>query len=227
MNDSDSNLNKFIIFDVMNEFSSKMTNDVIDNHPHTFILIRMDKCGPCEATVPEWKKMCEVIEKKYSENSDIALINFEQSFLSNLNNIGKVEGFPTIKYINRKKNIIEPYEDSAIEVKDRSSKSFINWINSKVSETIDDMKGGDGGMYELAKKISLKQKNSAKAYDHDPNNDISIEQLFINKTTTKRNKKNKNVNKKKSFKNKKKTKKYNKKRTKKYNKKRTKKYNRK
>ena len=65
MNDSDANLNKFIIFDVIDESSSKMTNDVIDNHPHTFILIRMNKCGPCEATIPEWKKMCEVIEKKY------------------------------------------------------------------------------------------------------------------------------------------------------------------
>lgn len=188
--------NKFINFEVIDEPSSKIVNDIINNHPHTFILIRMNGCGPCEATVPEWKKMCKIIENKKSKNSEIALINFEKSFLSNLNDVGEVNGFPTIKYINRHKKIIEPYEDSSIKVKNRSSKSFVDWVNSKLSKLT--KKGG--GIHESAEKISLKQKHSAKAQRHNPDNNISIEQLFKNKQKFKKTKKNKIITKRKSLK---------------------------
>jgi hypothetical protein len=150
----------------------------------------MNKCPPCEALHPKWTKMSKLIKNKYSNNSDVAVIDFEMSFLSKLKNVGDISGFPTIKYINRKKNIIEPYEG------ERTSEALVEWINSKLSESNKKMSGGGNDMHKLAENISLSQPHSAKPQKHNPDRIVSLEEFMRTKSKFHQNKKvNKRTNK--------------------------------
>ena len=57
-------------------------------------------------------------------------------YISKVKNIGTIDGFPTIKYIGNYGKTVEQYEKSSITKKDRSINSFINWIESKISNTV-------------------------------------------------------------------------------------------
>lgn len=183
--------------------NAKKINDIMSSHSHTFILIRMDGCPPCEATRPNWTEMCKLVQQKYPDNSDIALIDLEKSFLSDVNDLGEVGGFPTIKYINRKKNIIEPYEEG-VENSDRSVDSFVKWVDSKLNtkqggkrsdDNFDDNKSS--GLYELAQNIGSNQRHSAKVHAHNSSN-VSLKSHKKNKKTRRKShkksyKKNKKI----------------------------------
>jgi hypothetical protein len=89
--------------------------------PPIFILIFMTGCGPCEATIPEWKKI-----KEPSDESVIVAVNMVH--LDKLPNLKfNPDGFPTILYIHNGK--IEQYEGN-----DRTVDSFMKWIQGKESE---------------------------------------------------------------------------------------------
>ena len=147
--------------------TAKKINDIIKNTKHVFILIYMVGCGPCNATRPEWKKMCQSLENKYSSNGDVAILDLDSKFMNEVKNIGDVSGFPTMKYISNNGNEIESYEDSNIPDKKRTSNSFINWVDSKVLEPIlstnSTFNKNSFSAIDLSNKISSKQKNSAKS----------------------------------------------------------------
>ena len=92
----------------------------------------MEGCGPCNATRPEWAKMSSALKHQYAKNNDVVIVDMNKDLLPSVKHIGSVEGFPTMKYITNNGNKIETYEDSAIKNKDRSSDSFINWVESKI-----------------------------------------------------------------------------------------------
>ena len=97
--------------------------------PAIFILIFMTGCGPCEATIPEWKKI-----KEPSDDSVIVAVNMVH--LDKLPNLKfNPDGFPTILYIHHGK--IEQYEGN-----DRTVDSFMKWIQDKGG--IRKSKGMDG-----------------------------------------------------------------------------------
>ena len=86
--------------------------------PPIFILIFMTGCGPCEATIPEWKKI-----KEPSDESMIVAVNMVH--LDKLPNLKfNPDGFPTILYIHNGK--IEQYDGN-----DRTVDSFMKWIQGK------------------------------------------------------------------------------------------------
>ena len=107
-------------------------DDLIKNKKHVFVLVYMEGCGPCNATRPEWAKMCSALKHQYANNKDVAIIDMNKNNLSSVKHIGSVEGFPTMKYITNRGNTIEAYEESSIKNKDRSADSFVNWIESKI-----------------------------------------------------------------------------------------------
>jgi hypothetical protein len=53
-----------------------------------------------------------------------------------IKHIGAIEGYPTMKYIGNKGGKVEPYESSKIPVKDRSTESFIKWIETKIDGVV-------------------------------------------------------------------------------------------
>ena len=101
-----------------------------------FILVYMVGCGPCNATRPEWEKLSLSLKDQYANNDKLVIIDVNKDFLSQIKSIGAIDGFPTIKYIGNHGNIVEQYEKSSIKKKDRSVNSFINWIETKINNTV-------------------------------------------------------------------------------------------
>jgi hypothetical protein len=192
-----------IILNASDPNNAKKINDIIKNTKHVFILVYMVGCGPCNATRPEWKKMCQTMENKYSSNGNVAILDLDSKFMNEVKGIGDISGFPTMKYISNNENKIESYEDSNIPDKKRSSESFINWIDSKVLEPISITSSrfnnkNTSSVLDLSKKISSKQRHSAKS--------MGIENK-IKKIKNKKNKKNKKTKRVKSSRNNKKSRK--------------------
>jgi thiol-disulfide isomerase/thioredoxin len=95
-------------------------------------------CGPCEATIPEWKKIQNVLEDKYKKNdkySTVLVVDIDKDLFSEVKNIDfQLAGFPTIKYIADNGKTAVDYEDSTIKDKDRTIDSFINWIQTTINK---------------------------------------------------------------------------------------------
>ena len=107
-------------------------DEFIKKGSDVFILIYMEGCGPCNATRPEWAKIESALKDQYSKNNKLVVIDINKDNLSKIKHIGSIDGFPTMKYIGKKGKHIQTYEDSSINKKDRSSDSFVNWIESKL-----------------------------------------------------------------------------------------------
>lgn len=118
----------------------KEIDKYIEEGKQVFVLIYMEGCGPCMATRPEWEKIQSSLEQKYKANSNIVVADIDKNLLSSLKYIGDIDGFPTMKFISQKGKIVESYENANIPKKDRSVKSFVNWIESKINPS--QMKGG-------------------------------------------------------------------------------------
>lgn len=109
-------------------------DDLIKNKNNVFILIWMEGCGPCNATKPEWFKLESALENNNHRDDDLVIVDINQQMLPGIKNLGNIEGFPTMKYFSKKGKQVENYEDSSIRDKDRSIDSFINWIESNITE---------------------------------------------------------------------------------------------
>ena len=109
---------------------------LIKQGKHVFILVYMEGCGPCNATRPEWESMTRSLKDQYANNNNLVVIDVNKDYLSGIKHIGNIDGFPTIKYISQKGKKIETYDDSSVKKKDRSSDSFINWIETNINHTI-------------------------------------------------------------------------------------------
>lgn len=190
-----------VILNASDPDTAKKINDVIKNTKHVFILVYMVGCGPCNATRPEWKKMCQLLENKYSSDNNVAILDLDSQFMSEVDGLGDVSGFPTMKYISNKGKIIESYEDSNIPNKKRSSDSFINWIDSKVltptsiTSPIINKNKNSFSVSDLSQKLSSKQRNSAKSLK-------SISSIKSDGIKNRKNKKIKKTNKTKKTKSK-------------------------
>jgi thiol-disulfide isomerase/thioredoxin len=129
-------------------------NKYIEEGKDIFILVFMEGCGPCNATRPEWNKIKNKLENKYSNNNNIVVVDVNNNYLSDLKYIGDVDGFPTMKYISNNGNKIENYEDASISNKDRTVESFVEWIETKMNN----QKGGKSSVYNVLKRLTLKNK---------------------------------------------------------------------
>jgi thiol-disulfide isomerase/thioredoxin len=150
-----------------NGSKKNVVDDMIKSKKHVFILIYMEGCGPCNATRPEWSKMVHTLQKQYSKNKDVVIIDINKDLLSSVKGVGSINGFPTMKYITNKGYTVENYEDSSIKNKDRSADSFINWVETNM------LKGkivstNFSGPQHVYKRLSKKQHrtNNKKTRKH-------------------------------------------------------------
>jgi hypothetical protein len=189
-----------VILNASDPDSAKKINDIIKNTKHVFILVYMVGCGPCNATRPEWKKMSQLLENKYLSSDDVAILDLDSKFMNEVKGVGDISGFPTMKYISNNGNTIESYEDSNIPNKKRTYDSFVNWIDSKVLtpilSTSSILNKNSFNVNDLSKKISSKQRNSAKSViDKRKNKKTKRVKSKNNKKSHKMKRKNKNKNK--------------------------------
>lgn len=132
---------------------------LIKNNSDVFILIYMDGCGPCNATRPEWNKLEHVLKDQYANNDTLVVVDVNKNFLPKLKSVGQIDGFPTMKYVNNNGKDIQSYEDSSINKKDRSTDSFINWIESKINTVI-----STTSPYDVYNRIHKSEKKNYRRY---------------------------------------------------------------
>lgn len=113
--------------------NAHMFDKMVDDGKHIFVLIYMEGCGPCEATRPEWTKIQNILghPQQKMKYPDVVIVDVDQVVSNNIKHISGLSGFPTMRYISGKGKVIENYE------KDRSIDAFINWIDSKHGNFVD------------------------------------------------------------------------------------------
>lgn len=111
-------------------------NKYIEEGKHVFVLIFMVGCGPCSQTIPKWKQLESVLKKQYAHDDNIVIADINKDMSSFIKHIGAIEGYPTMKYIGNKGGKVETYEQSKVPVKDRSTDSFIKWVETKINKIV-------------------------------------------------------------------------------------------
>jgi hypothetical protein len=120
---------------------SKMTpieelNKCISSGKQIFMLIYKEGCPPCIATRPEWAKIYSNPEVIATRN--IVVVDIDKDLTGHIHNLKKEPlGYPTMRYITNGGETYEDYEDSPIQIKDRSIDSFVDWIKTKTNVTGD------------------------------------------------------------------------------------------
>jgi thiol-disulfide isomerase/thioredoxin len=122
------------ILHINSEKDVSKIDQMIKQGKDVFVLVYMEGCGPCNATRPEWAKIESALKDQYAKNDKLVVVDVNKDFLSSIKHIGKVDGFPTMKYIGNYGKTVEPYEKSSVKKQDRSVSSFINWIESKINK---------------------------------------------------------------------------------------------
>ena len=126
-----------------------------------FILIYMDGCGPCNETKPEWLKLNYTLQQQYGKHPTLNIVHLNKNYIDDVENIGDINGFPTMKYIKNGK-IVEEYENSSITNKDRKIDSFVNWIDSHILDVVSITPESSPEMLykRLSTNTNLKSKHS-------------------------------------------------------------------
>lgn len=101
-----------------------------------FIIVHKTGCPPCMATMPNWEELERILGPKYSKTNNVVVVDINQEVgLEQLVKfMGKIDGFPTIRYIGKNGKKIEEYENSGVKDPNRSTDSFIEWIESKTAK---------------------------------------------------------------------------------------------
>ena len=173
--------------------TSEYIDKLISDKKHVFMLIYMDRCGPCNATRPEWAKLENLLLPTYADRDDVAIINIERQIVPKLkSSVGNIDGFPSLKYITDNGKTITEYEDSLIKTKDRSSDSFLNWIESIIMPVVSDVSSSssvkmDNGNDDIFRSTKSRSKNRRKTrkYTRRRNNKSKRKSKTKTKTKTK------------------------------------------
>jgi len=104
-----------------------MLNNSVDDGKHIFLFTYLDNCGPCNQTKPKWDSMKDKIKNK----NDVVVVRLNSKLFPLLKKMGsEPAGYPSIRYVS--KNGVEEYEDcTGSGLKDRSTESFLRWIQHK------------------------------------------------------------------------------------------------
>jgi hypothetical protein len=123
-----------------------------------FLLIYMEGCGPCNATRPEWAKMGSALSGRKAE-ALVADVNKDLLEKLAFANLGSIDGFPTLKYLDGKGGV-RAYEDSSVRTKNRSADSFVQWVEGELGGV---QKGGArSSAYALFRRLARFRKYSRR-----------------------------------------------------------------
>jgi len=128
-----------------------------------FLFIFMDHCGHCDNAKPAWDKIENSIADKYKNNENVVVVRVNSSLLPDLKHVGEVpNGYPCFRHISRKGKSIKEYDDSVSNA-DRSTSSFIEWIEKNVkSQGSSSLRGGGKRRRRSTRYKSSKSRRIAK-----------------------------------------------------------------
>ena len=107
-----------------------------------FLFIFMDNCGHCDNAKPAWDNIENSISDKYKNNENVVVVRVNSSLLPDLKHVGEApNGYPCFRHISRNGKSIKEYDDSVSNA-DRSTSSFIEWIDKNVKPHSSSLRGG-------------------------------------------------------------------------------------
>ena len=142
--------------DTMENKNIELLNHDIQNNKKVFLFTFMEGCGPCNSTKPQWDNMEKTIKQKYNDNICVARVN--NNLFYKLKNVGNEPmGYPSLRYVT--KNGIEEYEDcNLLTSKDRTTESFLKWIEHKTANDKSSLKTHSKSHHKSHRRKSKSQK---------------------------------------------------------------------
>jgi hypothetical protein len=128
-----------------------------------FLFIFMDHCGHCDNAKPAWDGIENSIADKYKNNENVIVVRVNSNLLPDLKHVGEVpNGYPCFRHISRKGKSIKEYDDSVSNA-DRSTSSFIEWIEKNVkSQGSSSLRGGGKRRRRSTRHRSSKSKSKSR-----------------------------------------------------------------
>ena len=132
-------------------------NKLLKNGKNVFLFVYMDGCGPCNSTIPQWDNISssDKLNDHIKHGDDVVTLRINKDLFPLLQNMGSEPGgFPSLRHVTNKQ--VEEFEDWKSpegSIRDRSTDSFIKWIESKISKK--------QGVKKLP-AVSQKNKNKRK-----------------------------------------------------------------
>ena len=110
-------------------------NNLINHDKNVFLFTYMDGCGPCNSTIPEWDNISksDKLKEHIKHGDDVVTVRINKDLFPLLQNMGSEPGgFPSLRHVT--KNHVEEFEDWQSPTKSRSTNSFVDWIEDKISK---------------------------------------------------------------------------------------------
>jgi thioredoxin-related protein len=146
----------------------KEIDSSINSGKHMFVLVYMDGCHWCEEVRPKWKQIQSAMRNSNTNNIVVADVNnVAKDSIDNFNKVS-IDGYPTMFYIakNGATTKIEYYDKANIPVKDRSTESFVKWIQSKSKSNKPNSKTKRGGKSKrrIRKRKTVRRRSRSRRY---------------------------------------------------------------
>lgn len=131
-------------------------NRLLKSGKSVFLFTYMDGCGPCNSTIPEWDNIPNKLNDHIKHDDDVVTVRINKDLFPLLQNMGKEPGgFPSLRHVTNKQ--VEEFEDWESPMKNRSTDSFVKWIEDKISKK-KGVKKQRGGKWSLKYKRSINCK---------------------------------------------------------------------
>jgi hypothetical protein len=113
-------------------------NRLLKSGKSVFLFTYMDGCGPCNSTIPQWDNISnsDKLKDHIKHGDDVVTVRINKDLFPLLKDMGSEPGgFPSLRHVT--KDQAEEFEDWQSpdgSIRDRSTDSFIKWIEDKISK---------------------------------------------------------------------------------------------
>ena len=151
-------MKSLIIPDNNNGTNQPMINEInklLKNGKNVFLFTYMDGCGPCNSTIPEWDNIStsDKLKDHLKHGDDVVTVRINKDLFPLLKGMGSEPGgFPSLRHVTNDQ--VEEFEDWQSPTKSRSTDSFVEWIEEKISKK-KGVKKQRGGKWSLKYKRSI------------------------------------------------------------------------
>lgn len=131
-------MKSLIIPDNNNGTNQDMINEInklLKNGKNVFLFTYMDGCGPCNSTIPEWDNIStsDKLKDHLKHGDDVVTVRINKDLFPLLKGMGSEPGgFPSLRHVTNDQ--VEEFEDWQSPTKSRSTDSFVEWIEEKISK---------------------------------------------------------------------------------------------
>ncbi len=139
----------------------EINDELLKHDKNVFLFTYMDGCGPCNSTIPEWDNISnsDKLKDHIKHGDDVVTVRINKDLFPLLKNMGSEPGgFPSLRHVTKDQvEEFEKWESPDGSIRDRSTDSFIKWIEDKISKK-KGVKKQRGGKWSLKYKRSINCK---------------------------------------------------------------------